>query len=975
MAYKYSQSDIDAELARRQSSAAPTTQSFEYSQADIDAEIAKRQPKMSMGEEYRSRGEEYFINNTSSKYLPFISDKKLQENIRNASSDPQGKAAFTTVTNPFGFGDEIKAGIAAGVAKLFGGAATKDIDIGDLYREARIAERSLLDKARQDQPTMTGMIETPSNLARGAIKGLEETGSGIYQAAADFGADFSGAKAILSKIRPDLKNEIESLTAQDISGILGEKAAQDSKGIEQEGLAYKTGRFAGKVAPFVGIGGASPTGLAIGGAASGASELMEDSSATKRLGSTAIGAVAAPVIGKVIKEAVPAAQSAVGAISQAPKKLLQKITGIDPKAVKTFQDLGIDPTLADVSKSAGLQNFIKDIPVAGKPITEALQKQVNDISGQIQNVVSVKPKTYARTGKMIKEGAEEFEKFAGQRVSGLYDDLDRQILNETQEMTSGKLSSAIDEWVKLKDLQSELVQSVRGNSKAAALVGGSPKYSNEYKSLLDLGNELKSSVKGNSKIASLINEDASQKLGFWRNKARAKSSEFLTKAADDARSLNNVNKQISNEAKNLKPGNTEFLTKAAEDAKNLNNVNKQISKQLGLISNYEKYLSPSQLQSVLATGEVTVPTRNISKIINDSQVQDIAAVGSGDTARVISRYKNIIDESGNMSYPRLKSFRTTIGAKLQSPSLLGDERLALKKIYGGLSEDMKDSVALYGGTKGLQAFDKANAAFKRKTEFIENIIEPVIKAKTVTKAYKKAISPLKEDATIAKNLMSSLKPIQQEYVRASIVRDMGLARKGTQSAEGDVFSPQKFMAEYSVLKKNGSEKAIFTPEQVTAFNRLNKAVELTKNTEQAGKSNKMLQMVGLGTVGYGTGPVGLAASVGIGRAISSKLMANPKFINWLAVTSQATPKELPKQLNRLSAITAANPEIREDVLNLVANFGASDAEASEPNLSEEQIRQQMLDSNQQDIRQGLPPVYTEEDLQNNPSKIKKRYYR
>jgi hypothetical protein len=897
----------------------------------------------------------------------------LDDNEPSQPKMSMGEAVFTTAKS-LGFGDEIRAAISASRTKLFGGAATKNIDIGDLYREARDAEKAKLDKAKQDYPLMTGMIETPSNLARGAVKGLEEVGSGIYQTAADFGADFSGAKKILSAIRPDLKNEIESLTSQDISSILGEKAAQDSKATEQEGLAYKTGRFVGKIAPFVGVGGSSKVGMAVGGGLAGGSELMEDSSVGKRLGSAAIGAAVAPVVGTAVQQAAPyvisGAQNAVSAISQAPKKLLQKITGIDPKAVKTFQDLGIDPTLADVSKSAGLQNFIKDIPIAGKPITEALQKQVNDISGQIKNVVSVKPKTYARTGKMIKEGAEEFEKFAGQRVSNLYDDLDKQILNETQEMTSGKLSSAIDEWVKLKDLQFELERSVRGNSKAAAFVGSSPKYSSEYKSLLDLGSELKSSVKGNSKIAALINEDASQKLGFWRNRARASSSEFLTKAADDARSLNNVNKQISNEAKNLKPSNTEFLSNAAEDAKNLNNVNKQISKQLGLISNYEKYLSPNQLQSVLATGEVTVPTKNISKIINDSQVQDIAAVGSGDTARVISRYKNIIDESGNLSYPRLKSFRTTIGAKLQSPSLLGDERLALKKIYGGLSEDMKDSVALYGGTKGLQAFDKANAAFQRKTEFIENIIEPVIKAKTATKAYKKAISPLKEDATIAKNLMSSLKPIQQEYVRASIVRDMGLARKGAQGAEADLFNPQKFMAEYSVLKKNGTEKIIFTPEQVTAFNRLNKVVELTKNTKQAGKSNKMLQMVGLGTVGYGTGSLGLAASVGIGRAISSKLMANPKFINWVAVTAQATPKELPKQLNRLSAITAANPEIREEVLDFVANFGASDANAEELNMSEDQIRQQLLQRQKEQpvLMQGINP---EQEAQ----KIKNRYYR
>ena len=57
-----------------------------------------------------------------------------------------GEAAFTTATNPLGFGDEIKAGISAGVAKLFGGAATQDIDIGDdgLRIELAVAESNIV---------------------------------------------------------------------------------------------------------------------------------------------------------------------------------------------------------------------------------------------------------------------------------------------------------------------------------------------------------------------------------------------------------------------------------------------------------------------------------------------------------------------------------------------------------------------------------------------------------------------------------------------------------------------------------------------------------------------------------------------------------------------------------------------------------------------------------------------------------------
>lgn len=720
------------------------------------------------------------------------------------SSEPKmsmKEAAFTTATNPLGFGDEIKAGITAGLQKLFGGAATQDIDIGDLYREARTSERAKLEKARQDYPSMTGIIETPSNLARGAAKGLEEVGSGIYQTAADFGADFSGAKAILSKIRPDLKNEIESLTPQDISSILGEKAAQDSKAREQEGLAYKTGRFAGKVAPFLGVGGASKAGLAVGGGLAGGSELMEDSSVGKRLGSAAVGAVVAPVFGKVIEEAVPAAQSLGIAVAQAPKKLLQKITGIDPKAVKTFQDLGIDPTLADVSKSAGLQNFIKDIPVAGKPITEALQKQVNEISGQIQGVTKSQGGTYEEAGAIIKKGAENYVRKTEDAMEGLYGELGNRI-----------------------------------GSRADTPLNSTLKYINEDVGLLD--------------------------------------------------------------------------------------------------------------------------TMSIKK--------------GGTLQNTVDTIKNLTEDA-TPNYERIRKLRSKI--RREKATMIGDERREMETLYDNMTKDMKESIRINGGETALKLFNAANRVYANQKTFINDTLQPLIDAKLPEQVYSLATRNVKSGGTRISEIMKSLKEPQKDFLRATFIKDLGLAQKGAQSAEADVFSPQKFMAEYSVLKKNGSEKAIFTPEQVTAYNRLNKVVELTKNTEQAGKKNMLLPTASLLSVGIPTTGIGLIPLMGGGRLISANLMANPKFINWLAVTAQTTPKELPKQINRLSAIAAANPEIREDVLNLVANFGVSDAEASEPNLSEEEIKSQLLEANRLNQEQGLPPAYSDEEIQNNPAKIKKRYYR
>ena len=655
---------------------------------------------------------------------------ELDDNSQpNESKMSMGEAAFTTATNPLGAGVKLKAAIAAGIAKTFGGAATQDIDIGDLYEEAKTAERSLLDKARQDRPltSFAGQIFSDVGIAGKALGAIGLAGQG-------FGTAVKGSAV---------------------------------------------------------LGGSSALG-----------ETEDLTNIPQTLKDVATGSVVGGITGGVVNKAIPAAQSVVGAISQAPKKLLQKITGIDPKAVKTFQDLGIDPTLADVSKSAGLQNFIKDIPVAGKPITEALQKQVNDISGQIQGVTKSQGGTYSQAGKEILKGAED--------------------IVEKSRLRSEQLYKKVDEFIPAETPVS---------------------MDNTFKSLLDRKVQITGAVSG------------------------------------------------------------------------------------GKVAGYNKFIT--DIQNNLAQGK-------------------------------------------QVPYDSLTALRSEVGTALQG-KLEPQERSALNKIYSGLTEDIKTNIQRsdlnkIGKQSALQAWEKANTSHRLRTRFIQDNIQPLLDKGTPEEVYKYATSQSKLGGTKIGQIMRSLNEPQKDFVRSTLVKDMGLAQKGAQSAEGDVFNPKKFMAEYSVLKKNGSEKAIFTPEQITAYNRLNKVVELTKNTGQAGKKNMLLPTASLLSVGIPTTGIGLIPLMGGGRLISANLMANPKFINWLAVTAQTTPKELPKQINRLSAIAAANPEIREDVLNLVANFGASNANAEEPNMSEEQIRQQLLQQKQQ-----YPSIAGDIDVEQEVEPFKKRY--
>lgn len=175
------------------------------------------------------------------KQQKFVYDKQPQENQLgnfglpagfqlddnsqpNESKMSMGEAVFITKTNPLGFGDEIKAGISAGVAKLFGGQATQNIDIGDLYREARTSERAKLEKARQDQPlaSFAGQMFSDVGIAGKSLKALGLAGQG-FGTAVKGGAVLGGTTALgetedLTNIPQTLK---DVATGTVVGGVVG----------------------------------------------------------------------------------------------------------------------------------------------------------------------------------------------------------------------------------------------------------------------------------------------------------------------------------------------------------------------------------------------------------------------------------------------------------------------------------------------------------------------------------------------------------------------------------------------------------------------------------------------------------------------------------------------------------------------------------------------------------------------------------
>lgn len=179
-----------------------------------------------------------------------------------------------------------------------------------------------------------------------------------------------------------------------------------------------------------------------------------------------------------------------------------------------------------------------------------------------------------------------------------------------------EISTALKELDSLKEVEADLIGSVRGNSKAAALIGSNYLPTKELNSLNELKDHLIGSVSNNSKSYASSNELSRQKLGFWRNRQRQAGSKFINAAGQDANSLSNVEKQIARETSRLKPANSEFMSQTVDEAKSLANIRKQIANQEEIIKKQASQITNEFLSDSVADAK---NINNIRKQISDQE--------------------------------------------------------------------------------------------------------------------------------------------------------------------------------------------------------------------------------------------------------------------------------------------------------------------------------------------------------------------
>jgi hypothetical protein len=178
-----------------------------------------------------------------------------------------------------------------------------------------------------------------------------------------------------------------------------------------------------------------------------------------------------------------------------------------------------------------------------------------------------------------------------------------------------------------------------------------------------------------------------------------------------------------------------------------------------------------------------------------------------DPGGAVKFVEDALAKPGGMTYPEIKHLRTRVGEMLDTPSLItpdinGQE---LKRIYGGLTKDLRAATQNAGGPAARQAFDRANLlnvrVAQRRTELMQvlgvNPDRPTTPEAVFAAIQRKAGSRSSADIATVNKIRKTMPADVWDQVASGVVGELGRS-----DALGTV-SLDRFFTNYNQLSDAG----------------------------------------------------------------------------------------------------------------------------------------------------------------------------
>jgi hypothetical protein len=300
--------------------------------------------------------------------------------------------------------------------------------------------------------------------------------------------------------------------------------------------------------------------------------------------------------------------------------------------------------------------------------------------------------------------------------------------------------------------------------------------------------------------------------------------------------------------------------------------------------------------------------------------------------------------TNRLPYEAVKKLRTLVGDEISNNSLASDvPRSKWKALYAALSTDLDDAARATGNPGATKAMERANRFSRAGYDRIGDILDKVANQNIPEKIFKSAVNPadMQAGATKIQGIMKSLAPAERDVVKSAFVRRMGTATAGAQDAEGGVFSPQTFLTNWNRMSPQAKD-VMFTSADGNLRKSLDSIAQTADRIRQGGKvlanpsgTGPVVAATGLISsvaTAIGTGNYHVAAGLltsAAGANLTSRLMANPRFVGWLARATKISNPELARQavLSLGKTMQGEPPDVQDDAANY-ANAAAQSFQAT-----------------------------------------------
>lgn len=323
----------------------------------------------------------------------------------------------------------------------------------------------------------------------------------------------------------------------------------------------------------------------------------------------------------------------------------------------------------------------------------------------------------------------------------------------------------------------------------------------------------------------------------------------------------------------------------------------------------------------LVDKSATSPLEQTQGAIADITARRLAS-GESDPGKAVQAVLGGATRPGGLTYEGIKDLRTRVGELLDTGVFPeGMSQGELRRIYGGLSDDLKTAVQNTGGPDALAAFEKANSLNKVVEgwkDHIEKVLGPAMRSgEGVTDAIIRMAGT--GGSADAKSLAMARAAVPEDAwrnVASTAISRLGQSRNGT-------WSPNMFVSDYAQLSDRG--KALLfggldnnlTPYLDDIAKVSQKFVDAGKLANPSGTAghNALYTMMGAAGVGLLHGsmvePMAAVSTV-LGVNLTARALATPATVanmsRWAKAYEAAASNSTPASLGALNSASRSLAE-------------------------------------------------------------------